>query len=119
MDDNLKDFLTQAVDATYKGLELKHYDFDTNTEKYDIHWYHTDTDRDISIALRDSGKRRDFDVIPLQAHNAPLGLIEIYTTFLQVFWFSHDNKVTFEEALIQLASSVAEDLDKEFENHIQ
>lgn len=109
MKEDIKGFLEQAVNASYKGLLLKHYNFNTTEELYEIHWTHAEGDRDISIGLRDVSKRRDFDVIPIQVRNAPLGLIEIYTTFLQVLWFANDNDVTFETALLSLANDASSD----------
>lgn len=111
MKEDIKGFLEQAVNASYKGLVLKKYNFDAQEEFYEIHWTHEDGKRDISIGLRDVSRRRDFDVIPIQARNAPLGLIEIYTTFLQVLWFANDNDVTFETALLSLANDVSNEFE--------
>jgi hypothetical protein len=85
MDKDIKEFLTTAINSVYKDLEITSYTFDIDKERYGIELFHTTTERQIRIEFRDASKKRDFDVIPLQAQNAPLGLIEIITTFLKVF----------------------------------
>jgi hypothetical protein len=99
----IKDFLTEAINASYKGLKITNYHFDLNEEKYDLDLLHTKTENNIRIGFRDSGKRRDFDIIPIQSQNAPLGLIQIFTTFITVLWHAEENDQTIEEALIELA----------------
>lgn len=103
MDKEIKDFLTTAVNSVYKDLEITNYKFDIDKERYDIDMLHTTTERQIRIGFRDASKRRDFDVIPLQVQNAPLGLIEIITTFLKVFWHANEKDQTITEALVELA----------------
>ena len=113
MNKDVISFLQQAINGSYKNLEIQHCKVDTNEQLYDLHLLHGETDREIHIGFRDSGKRRDFEIIPLQAQNAPLGLIEIYTTFLNVWWHSEENNITFEEALVNLASTVVDDAEHE------
>jgi hypothetical protein len=111
-----KALLTQAIDNAYKDLQLNEMDFNTEEEYYEIQLTHTKSNRQISIALRDSQRQRDFDIIPLHAKNAPLGLIEIFTTFLHVFWHAKDNNNTMEESLIEL---INDDQDEEEEKLVQ
>ena len=104
MDKDIKDFLTEAINTMYKDLAIQNYIFDTKEELYEIEILHTPTNRQIRIGFRDSDRRRDFEIIPLQTQNAPLGLIEIITTFLEVFWYAKENNQTITEALLEMAS---------------
>lgn len=105
MEKDIKDFLTEAINATYKDLEIQNYKFDMTEELYDIGILHKPTKREIRIGFRDTDRRRDFDIIPLQIQNAPLGLIEIVTTFLQVYWYAKESEQTITEALLEMASA--------------
>jgi hypothetical protein len=111
MDTEMRNLLTQAINASYKDLEITSCKFDSEEEYYKIDIHHKTTEKTIRISLRDTGKKRDFDVIPLQIQNAPLGLVQIFTTFLMVFWHAQDNCQTMKEALIELASDQFEDDD--------
>jgi hypothetical protein len=111
MNKDVISFLQQAIDGSYKSLEIKHCQVDTEKEIYDLYLLHGETNREIHIGFRDSGKRRDFEIIPLQTKNAPLGLIQIYTTFLNVWWHSQENHITFEEALVDLAHDAMNEYD--------
>jgi len=113
MNKDVISFLQQAIDGSYKRLEIKHCKVDTEKEIYDLYLLHAETNREIHIGFRDSGKRRDFEIIPLQTQNAPLGLIQIYTTFLNVWWHSQENNLTFEEALVDLAHDAMNEYDDE------
>jgi hypothetical protein len=113
MNKDVINFLQQAIDGSYKSLEIKHCQVDSEKEIYDLYLLHEETNREIHIGFRDSGKRRDFEIIPLQTQNAPLGLIQIYTTFLNVWWHSQENNITFEEALVDLAHDAMDEYDDE------
>lgn len=106
----ITDFLTQAIDTAYRDLKLEHYSFDEATEAYDIQLTHTKSNKMIRIGFKDTAKKRDFDVIPIHSINAPLGLIEIFTTFLKVYWHAQENKQTIVESLATLVSDELEDL---------
>jgi len=111
MDTEIRDLLIQAIDAVYKDLKLEHYSFNEEEETYDIELFHKTSRKVIRIGFKDSGQRRDFDVIPLHAVNAPLGLIEIFTTFLKVYWHAQDNHQTILESLSEMISDEVAGLD--------
>lgn len=119
MDAEIRDLLTQAIDAVYKDLKLESYSFDHEEETYDIEVFHTTTKKTIRIGFKDGGKRRDFDVIPLFVVNAPLGLIEIFVTFLKVYWHARDNHQTILESLSELVSDELVGIDTEEEKLVQ
>ncbi len=104
MRNEIIDFLTDAINSIYKDLKIQTYNFDTVEELYDIDILHTPTNRQIRIGFRDTDKKRDFDIIPLQTQNAPLGLIQIITTFLEVFWYAEESNKTITDALLEMAS---------------
>ena len=111
MDIEIRNLLTQAINASYKDLEIVSYKFDAKEEYYKLEIHHKTTEKVIRISFRDTGKKRDFDVIPLQIQNAPLALVQIFTTFLMVFWHAQENSQTLTEALLELASDQLNDLD--------
>jgi hypothetical protein len=115
MDNEIKDFLTEAINTIYKDLDIQTYSFDTIEELYDIDILHKPTNRQIRIGFRDTDKKRDFDIIPLQTQNAPLGLIEIITTFLKVFWYAEESNQTITEALLELAAQEVVNSYEEYE----
>jgi hypothetical protein len=119
-DQKIKDFLTQAINASYKDLTLTNYELNLNEEKYLLDLLHTKTERNIRIGFHDSARKRDFDIIPIQSHNAPLGLIQIFTTFITVLWHAEENNQTIEESLLALATDELKDLyDYEEEKLVQ
>lgn len=99
MRDDTKELLVQAISAVYRDLRLENYSFNKETEVYDLELLHTKTDKVIRIGFRDKGKKRDFDVIPIQASNAPLGLIQIFTTFVHVYWHAQENNQSILDSL--------------------
>lgn len=98
-EENIKELLDQAISAVYTDLVVNDYNFDDAEETYDIELTHQKRDKKIRIGFRDIGKKRNFDMIPLYVVNAPLGLIEIFTTFVQVYWDSRANNRTIMESL--------------------
>lgn len=110
-EENIKELLDQAISAIYVDLVVDDYSFDEDNETYDIELTHKQRDKKIRIGFRDSGKRRDFDVIPLNTFNAPLGLIEIFTTFVQIYWDSRENNRTVMESLAAMLTDEVADLD--------
>lgn len=113
MEKEVRDFITEAVNAVYKNVVLENYNFDLKEEVYDIELYHKDSGKTIRIGFQDGAKRRNFDVIPLHAMNAPLGLIEIFTSMMRVYWDAKEKKQTMQESLSDLVSSVFEELEEE------
>jgi hypothetical protein len=85
MNNEIKTLLEQAISTMYVNIIVEDYNFDTQDENYSIELTHTTGNRTIRIGCRDVGRKRNFDIIPINAINAPLGLIEIFTTFLAVF----------------------------------
>lgn len=118
MDSEVRDLLIQAIDAVYKDLKLEHYSFNEEEETYDIELFHKTSNKAIRIGFKDTGKRRDFDVIPLHAMNAPLALIEIFTTFLKVYWHAKDNEQTILESLSEMLKDEVTGLDLEDEEKL-
>lgn len=112
MDAEIRNLLTQAINASYKDLEIVSYKFDSKEEYYKLEIHHKTTEKSIRISFRDTGQKRDFDVIPLQIQNAPLGLVQIFTTFLMVFWHAQEHSQTLTEALLELASDEFNEFDK-------
>jgi hypothetical protein len=111
MDAEIRNLLTQAINASYKDLEIVSYNFNDKEEYYKLEIHHKTTEKAIRISFRDTGKKRDFDVIPLQIQNAPLGLVQIFTTFLMVFWHAQEHSQTLTEALLELASHEFDEFD--------
>jgi hypothetical protein len=118
MRDETRELLVQAISALYRDLRLEKYSFDQESEIYDLELVHTKTDKVIRIGFRDKGKRRDFDVIPIQASNAPLGLIQIFTTFVHVYWHAEENNQSILESLSELVADEIAPLDIEEEEKI-
>lgn len=118
MDTEIRQLLTQAINASYKDLEILSYKFDAKEEYYKLEIHHKTTEKAIRISFRDTGHKRDFDVIPLQTQNAPLGLIQIFTTFLMVFWHAQKHSQTLSEALIELASNKSDHFDNNEEKKL-
>jgi hypothetical protein len=110
-EENIKDLLDQAISAIYTDLVVNDYNFDDAEETYDIELTHQKRDKKIRIGFRDIGKKRNFDMIPLYVVNAPLGLIEIFTTFVQVYWDSKENKRTIMESLSAMLTDEMSELD--------
>lgn len=119
MEKEVRDFITEAVNAVYKNVVLENYSFDLKEEVYDIELYHKDSGKTIRIGFRDGGKKRNFDVIPLHAMNAPLGLIEIFTSMMSVYWNAKEKKQTMQESLSDMISSVLEEFEVEEEKLVQ
>jgi hypothetical protein len=110
-EENIKDLLGQAISAIYTDLVVDEYNFDHTEETYDIEITHKKRNKKIRIGFRDVGKKRNFDMIPLYVVNAPLGLIEIFTTFVQVYWDSKENNRTIMESLAAMLTDEMSDLD--------
>jgi hypothetical protein len=110
-EENIKDLLDQAISAIYIDLVVDDYNFDDAEETYDIELTHQKRDKKIRIGFRDVGKKRNFDMIPLYVVNAPLGLIEIFTTFVQVYWDSKENNRTIMESLAAMLTDEMSELD--------
>jgi hypothetical protein len=110
-EENIKDLLDQAISAIYTDLVVNDYNFDDAEETYDIQLTHQKRDKKIRIGFRDIGKKRNFDMIPLYVVNAPLGLIEIFTTFVQVYWDSKENNRTIMESLSAMLTDEMSELD--------
>jgi len=110
-EENIKDLLDQAISAIYTDLVVNDYNFDDAEETYDIELTHQKRDKKIRIGFRDIGKKRNFDMIPLYVVNAPLGLIEIFTTFVQVYWDSKENNRTIMESLSAMLTDEMSELD--------
>lgn len=110
-EENIKELLDQAISAVYVDLVVDDYSFDDENETYDIEITHKKRDKKIRIGFRDVGKKRNFEMIPLFVVNAPLGLIEIFTTFVQVYWDAKDNDRTIMESLAAMLTDEMADLD--------
>jgi hypothetical protein len=110
-EENIKNLLDQAIQATYVDLELADYNFNEEEQAYDIELTHKKTNKTIRIGFRDKAKKRNFDLIPLYVVNAPLGLIEIFTTFVHVYWDSKQNNRTMMESLAAMVTDEMADLD--------
>ncbi len=110
-EENIKNLLNQAIQATYVDLELADYNFNEEEQAYDIELTHKKTNKTIRIGFRDKAKKRNFDLIPLYVVNAPLGLIEIFTTFVHVYWDSKQNNRTMMESLAAMVTDEMADLD--------
>ena len=110
-EENIKDLLDQAISAIYTDLVVNDYNFDDAEETYDIELTHQKRDKKIRIGFRDIGKKRNFDMIPLYVVNAPLGLIEIFTTFVQVYWDSKENNRTIMESLSAMLTDEMSEVD--------
>jgi cytoskeletal protein RodZ len=110
-EENIKNLLDQAIQATYVDLELADYNFNEEEQTYDIELTHKKTNKTIRIGFRDKAKKRNFDLIPLYVVNAPLGLIEIFTTFVHVYWDSKQNNRTMMESLAAMVTDEMADLD--------
>jgi hypothetical protein len=104
MNQEIQDLLEQAISAIYTDLKLESYNFDSEEEVYDIELTHLTANKKIRIGFKDGSKKRNFDVIPLHAMNAPLGLIEIFTTFLNVYWHAEEHNQTILESLSEMLS---------------
>lgn len=110
-EENIKELLDQAISAVYTDLVVNDYNFDDAEETYDIELTHQKRDKKIRIGFRDIGKKRNFDMIPLYVVNAPLGLIEIFTTFVQVYWDSRANNRTIMESLAAMLTDEVSEFD--------
>ena len=109
--EDVKGLLEQAISALYVDLAIQDYSFDTEEEIYTIDLIHKPKNKKIHIGFRDSGKRRDFDVIPLNTVNAPLGLIEICLTFLRVYWDAQQKNQTILESLAEMLEEEVQDVN--------
>jgi hypothetical protein len=117
--DDIQLMLTDAVNGVYKDLVVESYNFNLEEESYDIELYHKTTNKKISIGFRDTKKRRDFDIIPLHAMNAPLSLIELFTAFLKVYWHAQEHQQTMQESLIELVDKELSEFQTEEEKLVQ
>lgn len=116
MEKDVVDFLTEAINAVYKDIVVESYNFDLEEEVYDIELFHKDSKKTIRIGFRDNQKRRDFDVIPLHAMNAPLGLLEIFASFLGVYWNAKKKGQTMHESLSELVSDTLQEIAEKFKD---
>jgi hypothetical protein len=110
--ENIKELLEQAISAVYNNLTLDEYSFDEEAEVYDMELTNNiGNKKKIRIGFRDVGKKRNFDIIPLYVMNAPLGLVEIFTTFVQVYWDARENNRTIMESLAAMLTDEMSELD--------
>jgi hypothetical protein len=111
-EENIKELLEQAINAVYNNLTLDEYNFDEEAEVYDMELTNNiGNKKKIRVGFRDIGKKRNFDVIPLYVMNAPLGLVEIFTIFVQVYWDARENDRTIMESLAAMISDEISDSD--------
>jgi len=114
-EENIKELLDQAISALYVDLVVDEYSFDDENETYDIEISHKKRDKKIRIGFRDVGKKRNFEMIPLFVVNAPLGLIEVFTTFVQVYWDAKANNRTIMESLAAMITDEIGNINLEIE----